>query len=235
VVALLPGSDPALKDTYVVFSAHMDHVGVGQPNAKGDSIYNGADDDASGTTAVLEVAQAFAALKQKPKRSLLFVTVSGEEKGLLGSAYFAEHPPVAAEHIVADINIDMIGRNNPDTVVAIGQEYTTLGTTVQEVARAHADLKLKVAPDLWPEEQLFFRSDHFSFAQKGIPAIFFTTGLHDDYHQPSDEPATIDADKLARIARLVYHLGEAVASATTAPKWTEQGTSAMKAIGAAVR
>jgi Zn-dependent M28 family amino/carboxypeptidase len=92
-------------------------------------------------------------------------------------------------------------------------------------------VKLKVAPDLWPQEQLFFRSDHFSFAQKGIPAIFFTTGLHDDYHQPSDEPATIDNDKLARIARLVYLLGETVASTPTPPKWTDQGIAAMKAMG----
>ena len=233
VVAMLPGSDPALKDTYVIFSAHMDHVGVGRPNAKGDSIYNGADDDASGTTAVLEIAQAFAALPVKPKRSILFLTVSGEEKGLLGSSFFADHTPVPVDKIVADINIDMIGRNNPDTVVAIGQEYTSLGETVQGVAKAHPEVKLKVAPDLWPQEQLFFRSDHFSFAQKGIPAIFFTTGLHDDYHQPSDEPATIDNDKLARIARLVYLLGETVASTPTPPKWTDQGIAAMKAVSGA--
>jgi hypothetical protein len=233
VVALLPGSDPALKDTYIIFSAHMDHVGVGQPNAKGDSIFNGADDDASGTSAVLEVAQAFARLPPKPKRSIIFLTVSGEEKGLLGSDYFASHLPVPAEKVVADINIDMIGRNNPDTVVAIGQEYTTLGETVQQVAKANSDLKLKVAPDLWPQEQLFFRSDHFSFAKRKIPAIFFTTGLHDDYHQPSDEPQTIDVDKLARIARLVYHLGFAVSDASTPPKWTEQGIAALRAAGVA--
>ncbi|HSL72028.1 MAG TPA: M20/M25/M40 family metallo-hydrolase [Longimicrobiales bacterium] len=231
VVAMLPGSDPVLKDTYIVFSAHMDHVGVGQPNAKGDSIYNGADDDASGTSAVLEVAQAFAALPQAPKRSVIFLLVSGEEKGLLGSQYFAANPPVPTDQIVANINIDMIGRNHPDTVVAIGQEYTTLGATVQQVAKQHADLKLVVAPDLWPQEQLFFRSDHFSFAQKNIPAIFFTTGLHDDYHQPSDEVQTIDTDKTSRIANLVFRLGAAVADNADAPKWTEEGRKAMKAVG----
>ena len=232
VVAILPGSDPVLRDSYVVFSAHMDHVGVGSANAKGDSIFNGADDDASGTSAVLELAQAFAALPaaQRPKRSLIFLTVSGEEKGLFGSKHFVEHPPVAAEKIVANINIDMIGRNNPDTVVAIGQEYTTLGTIVQQVRTAHPELKLVVAPDLWPQEQLFFRSDHFNFAAKNIPAIFFTTGLHADYHQQSDEPATIDNEKLARIAQLIFHFGESIAANATAPAWTEQGKAAMKAI-----
>jgi peptidase M28-like protein len=232
VVGILPGSDPALKDTYVVLSAHMDHVGVGAPNAKGDSIYNGADDDASGTSAVLEVAQAFAALPaaQRPKRSIIFLAVSGEEKGLLGSGYFVEHPPVPTEKIVANINIDMIGRNNPDTVVAIGQEYSSLGPLAQQVAKANPNLKLIVAPDLWPKEQLFFRSDHFNFAKKNIPAIFFTTGLHADYHQPSDEVQTINADKLSRIAMLTFELAKAIASAPQPPQWTEQGKAALRAI-----
>lgn len=229
VVAVLPGSDPVLKHEYVVFSAHIDHVGVGAPDATGDSIYNGADDDASGTTAVLEVAQAFAARGTAPKRSLVFLLVSGEEKGLLGSQHFAEHPTVPLEKVVANINFDMIGRNHPDTVVAIGMEYTGLGEVVQQVAsRQREDLRLVVAPDLWPEENLFMRSDHYSFAAKGIPAIFFTTGLHGDYHKPSDEPETIDSDKLARISRLVYHLGEAVADAPEKPQWTEQGKAVLK-------
>ena len=234
VVGILPGSDPVLKDTYVVFSAHMDHVGVGQPNAQGDSIYNGADDNASGTSAVLEVAQAFAALPaaQKPKRSIIFLLVSGEEKGLFGSKYFVEHPPVPLDKIVANINIDMIGRNNPDTVVAIGQEYSTLGPAVQQVAKANPNFKLTVAPDLWPQEQLFFRSDHFNFAARNIPAIFFTTGLHKDYHQPSDEVATIDTDKVSRVARLVFWLGYDIANSPTAPTWTDVG---LKAIGGAGR
>jgi hypothetical protein len=232
VVGILPGSDPTLKDTYVVLSAHMDHVGVGAPNAKGDSIYNGADDDASGTSAVLEVAQAFAALPaaQRPKRSIIFLAVSGEEKGLLGSGYFMEHPPVPAEKIVANINIDMIGRNHPDTVVAIGQDYSSLGPLAQQVAKANPNLKLVVAPDLWPKEQLFFRSDHFNFAKKNIPAIFFTTGLHPDYHQPSDEVQTIDADKLSRIALLTFDLAKAIANAAQPPQWTEQGRAAVRAI-----
>lgn len=227
VVGILEGSDPVLRNTYVIYSAHMDHIGVSAPNAKGDSINNGADDDASGTTAVLELAQAFSSLKTRPKRSIIFLTVSGEEKGLFGSKYFTEHPPVPADKIVADINIDMIGRNNPDTTVAIGQEYTSLGATTQVVAKAHPELHLTVAPDLWPQEGLFFRSDHFNFAVKNIPAIFFTSGLHDDYHKPSDEPQTIDNDKLARTARLVFWLGHDIANNATAPTWTEAGRKAV--------
>ena len=223
-VAMLPGSDPARRGEYVVFSAHMDHVGIGRPDARGDSIFNGADDDASGTAAVIELAQAFAAQPKAPARSLIFLLVSGEEKGLLGSQYFAQHPTVPIDSIVADLNSDMIGRNNPDTVSAIGQEFTDMGTTVQQVARQHAaELKLVVAPDLWPEENLFMRSDHYSFAAREVPAIFFTTGLHADYHKPSDEPQTIDNDKVARIARLIYLLGEAVADGAARPQWTAAG------------
>jgi hypothetical protein len=227
VVAILEGSDPALKDTYVVFSAHMDHVGVGRPNQKGDSIYNGADDDASGTSAIMELAEAFAAMQQRPKRSLIFLTVSGEEKGLYGSKYFVENPPVPIEQMVANINLDMIGRNASDTTVAIGQDYSSLGGTVQAVVEAHPELKLLVAPDLWPEERLFFRSDHFNFAMKKVPALFFTSGLHADYHQPSDEPDTIDHDKLARTAQLVFWLGQEIANSDTAPAWTEAGLKAI--------
>jgi Zn-dependent M28 family amino/carboxypeptidase len=228
VVGILPGSDPALRNEYVVFSAHMDHVGVG-PAVNGDSIFNGADDDASGTTAVLEVAQAFAAAAAKPKRSLIFLLVSGEEKGLLGSRHFAANPPVPLERIVANINLDMVGRNHPDTVVAIGQEYSDLGATVQQVAQRHErELELKVAPDLWPQENLFMRSDHFSFASRGVPAIFFTTGLHEDYHKQSDEPGTIDHDKLARIARLIHQFGAEVANSAARPQWTAAGKTRLR-------
>jgi hypothetical protein len=230
VVAVLRGSDPALRDTYVVFSAHIDHVGVGSPDASGDSIYNGADDDASGTTTILEVAQAFASMPTRPARSLIFLGVSGEEKGLFGSDYFSQNPTVPIGSSVADINIDMVGRNAPDTVVAIGQEYSSLGPTVQRIIGEHPELGLVVAPDLWPEEGLFFRSDHFSFAKRGVPSIFFTTGLHDDYHKPSDEIDTIDTDKMARIGKLVFYLGNAVAGATTAPAWTEKGRAEIKAM-----
>ena len=231
VVAVLPGSDPALRNTYVVFSAHMDHVGVGAPDASGDSIYNGADDDASGTAALVEVAEAFAALEDRPARSLIFLAVSGEEKGLLGSRAFANDPPVPIGSIVANINMDMIGRNAPDSVVAIGLEYSSLGPLAQEVARTYADdIRLTVAPDLWPEERLFFRSDHFNFAAKEIPAIFFFAGLHEDYHRPSDHVEKIDADKAARIAKLVFYLGHRIATDPEPPQWTEQGLAEVRAL-----
>lgn len=231
VVALLPGSDPVLRDTYVVFSAHMDHVGVGAPDASGDSIFNGADDDASGTAALLEVAQAFASLEERPARSLIFLAVSGEEKGLLGSRAFANDPPVPIGSIVANINMDMIGRNSPDSIVAIGLDYSSLGPLAQEVAQTHAaDVRLTIAPDLWPQERLFFRSDHFNFAAKEIPAIFFFAGLHEDYHRPSDHVEKIDADKAARVARLVFYLGHRIATEPAPPQWTEQGLSEVRAL-----
>lgn len=228
VVAILPGGDSALSREYIVFSAHIDHVGIGRPDESGDSIYNGADDDASGVSAVLEIAEAFAALAQRPARSIMFVLVSGEEKGLLGSAYFVEEPPVPVAQMVANINIDMIGRNAPDTVVAIGQDFSSLGPAIQRIAGAHPGLGLTVAPDLWPEEQLFFRSDHFSFAVREVPAIFFTTGLHDDYHQPSDEPETIDNDKVTRIARLLFLFAHHLATVPDRPQWTAAGLAEVR-------
>jgi Zn-dependent M28 family amino/carboxypeptidase len=228
VVAMLRGSDPVLRDTYVVLSAHMDHVGVGRPDAHGDSIYNGADDDASGTAAVLEVAEAFAALPAPPARSLIFVAVSGEEKGLLGSAYFAEHLPVSTRSVIANINIDMIGRNAPDTVIAIGQDYSSLGPLVQEVRARHPELGLVVGQDPWPQERFFFRSDHFNFAKQEIPAIFFFTGTHEDYHRPSDHVEKIDLDKITRVTRLVYHLAYQLATDASAPAWTELGLAEVR-------
>lgn len=228
VVGILEGSDPQLKNTYIVYSAHMDHVGVGAPDAKGDSIYNGADDDASGTTAVIEIAQAFSTMKERPKRSIIFLLVSGEEKGLYGSAFFVQNPPVPVKQLVANINADMIGRNAPDSTVAIGQDYSTLGAITQSIVKAHPELKLTVAPDLWPEENLFVRSDHFNFAKAEIPAIFFTSGLHADYHKPSDEPHTIDNDKLARTGRLLFYLGNELANSPTSPTWTEAGLKVIR-------
>lgn len=221
VVGLLRGSDPELADTYVVLSAHFDHVGIGQPDATGDTIYNGADDDASGTAVLLEVADAMAAMPRAPARSVVFLAVSGEEKGLLGSSHYAEHPTVPLSGIVANINLDMIGRNAPDTVIAIGQEYTSLGPQAARIAGSHPDLGLVVAPDPDPSEQAFFRSDHLVFVKQDIPAIFFTTWDHEDYHQPSDEAAGIDSDKAARVARLVFLLAWEVADADEPPTWNE--------------
>jgi hypothetical protein len=228
IVAVLPGSDPRLRDEYIVFSAHIDHVGVGRADARGDSIYNGADDNASGTSAVIEIAEAFAALAEKPARSVMFLLVSGEEKGLLGSAAFVQNPPVPTTQMVANINIDMVGRNAPDTVVAIGQNYSSLGASIQAVARRHPQVGLVVAPDLWPEEQLFFRSDHFNFAAKQVPAIFFTTGLHEQYHKPGDEAQLIDNDKVARIAQLLFRFAHELATMPERPQWTPEGLAEMR-------
>jgi Zn-dependent M28 family amino/carboxypeptidase len=223
VVAILRGDDPTLRDTYVVFSAHMDHIGIGPPDAAGDSIYNGADDDASGTAALLEVAEAFAALSDPPSRSLLFLAVSGEERGLVGSRWFVDHPPVPLDRLVADLNVDMISRNASDSVVLIGQEYSSLGPLVRSLSGDRPELGLVVLDDPWPEEGFFFRSDHFSFARRGIPAIFFFAGTHADYHRPSDEVERIDPDKAARVARLVFYTAAAVADDPDPPAWTPEG------------
>jgi hypothetical protein len=221
-VGILEGSDPALKNEYVVFSGHMDHVGVGRPNAEGDSIFNGADDDASGTVAVVELAEAFAMLDPAPRRSMIFLAVSGEEKGLWGSAYFANYPPVPTEAMVADINADMIARNWPDSIVVIGKEHSDLGKTLEGVATAHPELNMVPMDDIWPEENFYGRSDHFNFARKGIPILFFFNGTHPDYHQPSDELENIDAEKAARITKLMFYLGLEVANAPARPKWDPQ-------------
>ncbi|MBL8985333.1 MAG: M28 family peptidase [Gemmatimonadetes bacterium] len=220
-VGILEGTDPLLKNEYLVVSAHMDHVGSacsgGTPE---DQICNGADDDASGTVGVVELAEAF--VLARPKRSVIFLTVSGEEKGLWGSSHFAERPPVEIKQIVANLNMDMVGRNWRDTIVAIGKEHSDLGQTADRVAAANPDLNMKVIDDLWPQENLYFRSDHYNFARKGIPILFFTSGLHGDYHAVTDSPDKIDAEKEARILKLVFHLGQEIGNAPNRPKWNPE-------------
>jgi hypothetical protein len=222
VVAVLDGSDPVLRDEYVVYSAHMDHVGIGTPDADGDSIFNGADDDASGTSAVLEVAEAMASLPTPPRRSMVFLIVSGEEKGLWGSEWYADHPLVPLEQTVANLNADMVGRNWTDTIVAIGKEHSDLGATLERVNAEHPELGMTAIDDLWPEERFYFRSDHFNFARKGVPVLFFFNGTHDDYHGRNDEPERIDAEKASRIARLLYYLGEEIGNAEGRPQWNPE-------------
>ena len=221
VVGVLEGSDPALRNEYVVLSAHMDHVGYGRP-VNGDSIYNGADDDASGTAGVIELAEALSRPGARPKRSVIFLTVSGEEHGLWGSAYFSEHAPVPVSQIVANLNIDMIGRNWKDTIVVIGKEHSDLGATLNRVNRAHPELGMSAIDDLWPDENFYFRSDHYNFARKGIPALFFFNGTHPDYHGPDDEPDRIDAEKQARIVRLIYLITQEVGNAAQKPQWNPE-------------
>jgi len=195
VVGILEGTDPALRHEYVVFSAHMDHIGVDP--SKPDSINNGADDDGSGTVGILELAEAFTRKNAATRRSLIFLTVSGEEKGLWGSAWFTAHPPVPIDSIVANLNMDMIGRNWPDTVETIGPSYSSLGPTLDSVTAAHRDLDMLPVGDLAPAERRFFRSDHYNFARAGVPIIYFSSGHHPDYHEPSDSPDKINAEKEA--------------------------------------
>ncbi len=217
VVGILEGTDPALKDEYVVFSAHLDHIGItpGQP----DSINNGADDDGSGTVGLLELAEAFTRKKAATRRSLIFVNVSGEEKGLWGSAWFATHPPVPITELVANLNMDMIGRNWPDTVETIGMTFSSLGPMLDSVAAANPKLNMTPVNDMAPEERRLFRSDHYNFARAGVPILYFTSGHHPDYHEVTDSPDKINAEKEARLVQLVFWMGQAVGNAAAKPTW----------------
>jgi hypothetical protein len=226
VIGILRGSDPVLKDEYVVYSAHMDHIGTASGDqgcaAKGaDTICNGADDDGSGTVAVLELAEAFATSPVKPKRSIIFITVSGEERGLWGSAYFANHPTIPLPSIVANLNSDMVGRSDTlkDSMAVIGRQHSDLGATLDRVAAAHPELRMTPLDDPWPQEGLYSRSDHFNFANKGVPVLFFTSGLHPDYHGAGDTPDQIDWDKVARYAKLAFYMGMEIANNPERPKW----------------
>jgi hypothetical protein len=251
VVAVVEGTDPQLKSTYVAFGAHYDHVGYAQseladgrrPSAPGkvtqgheeDRIWNGADDDGSGTVALMALARAFAE-GPKPKRSLLFVWHAGEESGLYGSRYFADYPPVALDKIVAQLNIDMIGRNRDDkaseanTVYLVGSDRISseLHQINRDANRAlpqplTLDYELNDPGDL---EQIYTRSDHYSYASKGIPIIFFTTALHADYHANTDEVSKIEFPKLARVAQLVYETGLRVANLDHPPARDNKGPRA---------
>jgi Zn-dependent M28 family amino/carboxypeptidase len=222
VVGILEGSDPQLKDEYIVLSAHMDHVGIGNP-IDGDSIMNGADDNASGTAAVIEAAEAFALMNPRPKRSIIFLAVSGEEKGLWGSQWYSENPSVPISQIVADVNTDMIGRNWTDTIVAIGKEYSDLGETLDRVNSQHPELNMTAIDDIWPEERFYYRSDHYNFAEKGVPVLFFFNGTHEDYHGVNDEIEKVDAEKATRIVKLMFYLSLEIANNPERPRWKQTG------------
>jgi hypothetical protein len=220
VVGILPGSDTRLRQEYVSYSAHIDHIGITPGPA--DSINNGADDNASGAAGLLELAEAFSQPGARPRRSLLFLAPGGEEDGLLGSAHFTEHPTVPIQSVVANLNMDLIGRNWPDSVIAVGLEQSDLGLTLQRVRKEHPELGMTPIADRWPEERIFYRSDHYNFARKGVPILFFTSGTHADYHRPSDEPPTIDVEKEARLLRLIFHVGATVANADSRPQWNPE-------------
>ncbi len=205
VVGLLPGTDSVLKDEYIVVTAHLDHVGI-----RDGQIFNGADDNASGSAVVLEAAEA--AALAPAKRSIIFVLLTAEEKGLLGSMYFADNPPVPIEDIVLNINLDMVGRNSPnwpESLLAMGSEnrrpeLLALIRDVNSHVGATLDWRLNEGSDPYAHVQ---RSDQLAFMQKGIPAILITRGfMGPDYHQPSDDPETINYPKVLQAARLAYAL-----------------------------
>jgi hypothetical protein len=252
VVAVVEGSDPRLKHTYVAFGAHYDHVGYADGDtgagahrspgritmgAENDRIWNGADDDGSGTVALMALARAFEE-GPRPKRSLLFVWHAGEERGLLGSRYFADYPTVPIDGIVAELNMDMIGRNRDDkpgeanTVYVVGSDRISseLHEINREANRALVspmtiDYEMNDPADL---EQVYYRSDHYSYAAKGIPIVFFTTGLHPDYHANTDEVSKIEFGKLARITQLAYETGVRVANLDHPPARDNRGPRAGK-------
>lgn len=234
IIARLVGSDPTLHDEHVVFTAHVDHEGLGEPS-DGDAIYNGALDNASGTAALLEVARAFASLHERPRRSLLFVGTAAEEEGLLGAEYFARNPTVPLESIVANINMDGAASWYPPAdMIAYGSEHSTLGATAEAAA---AMLDLTISPDPSPEQVFFIRSDQYAFIKQGIPAMFFMVGRtsadpHKDgealfnkyltelYHTPHDELGQgLDYDACATIARLHFLVGYQVAQQQERPRW----------------
>lgn len=220
IVAKVEGRDKQLKNEYVLFSGHQDHDGVRQPYGT-DSIYNGADDNATVSVALLAIARAF---KKSPGgRSALFVWHGAEERGLLGSRWFSAHPTIAAKGIVAVLNGDMIGRNNPDSAALLGAQpphrnSSELVDMAIEANREGPSFKLDT---LWDKpahvEGWYFRSDHLPYARAGFPAIFFTTLLHPDYHTPMDDAEHIDYSKLTRMTQWIYRTGWKVANAAKRP------------------
>jgi Zn-dependent M28 family amino/carboxypeptidase len=220
----------------VIFTAHLDHLGIGEP-VNGDGIYNGATDNAGGVAALIEIARAFTRLEPRQRRSMLFLAVTGEEKGLLGSDYFAEYPTVPRSQIVANINMDGVNllfdfRN----IVDIGGEHSSLGTVFR---RAAAKLDMDVVPDPMPEQQFFVRSDQYSFIRRGIPALFPRTGTKSvnpqidgakmeadrfqfRYHLPSDDlNQPLDFVAGAKTAKFDFLLGYITAQDETRPRWNE--------------
>jgi hypothetical protein len=231
VIARLEGSDPSLKNEYVVLTAHLDHLGVGSP-VNGDRIYNGAMDNASGVASLIEISRLFHETARRGRRSLLFAAVTGEEKGLAGSRHLAAHPPVEIERVVANLNMDMFLPLFPLRIVmAQGLDESDLGDQLRTVAR---ELSLEVQADPEPERNRFIRSDQYSFIRRGIPALAFKFGyrkgspeetIHKEwtrtrYHAPSDDlDQPVDKVGAARFNRLLAALAERVANETSRPHW----------------
>jgi hypothetical protein len=237
IVGKLEGGDATFKNEYVVYSAHLDHLGIGEP-VKGDSIYNGALDNASGSAILLEVARAFSRMKTRPRRSILFLSVTGEEAGLLGSDYFAHYPTVNKTSVVANVNMDEDLMLWPlRDIVAFGAEHSSLDAVVQKAA---ARLDLSESPDPNPEEVVFIRSDQYSFVKQGVPAIFPVPGFKSDdpkikpaeifkyweetrYHQPQDDmdQPGLNWDAAAKYARFVFLCGWLITEDSQRPTWNK--------------
>jgi hypothetical protein len=234
VVARLPGADARLAQSSIVYSAHLDHVGIG-PAVDGDTIYNGAYDNALGSGALIETARVLAGLPERPARSIVFAFVTAEEKGLVGSDYFAANPPAAVGRPIANVNMDMPLLLFPiETVVAFGGEHSTLGDVA---ARAAGLAGLKLIPDPMPEQTLFVRSDQYSFVRQGVPAVYLVPGftssdpaidgparfgefLARHYHRPSDEiDLPLDAGAVERFTRANVAIGYLIATSAEAPAW----------------
>jgi Zn-dependent M28 family amino/carboxypeptidase len=234
VAAILPGSDPALKDQYVILSAHLDHIGISSAKPGDtpdtDRINNGALDNAAGVATMLEVARAMVEAPDKPRRSIIFLASTGEEKGLLGADYYARHPTVPGKQIVGNVDLDMPLLLYPfKDVIAFGADHSTLGPIV---ARAVAPMGVTLARDPMPQENIFVRSDHYMFVKQGVPAVFLATGyanggekawkafLDDNYHQPGDDMTQkIDWAAGARFAEANYRITRAMADGDAPPRW----------------
>ena len=240
VAAILPGSDPLLADEYVTYIAHLDHIGElhdsGVEEGQHDRINNGALDNASGVSVMLETARMFAQ-KEPPRRSVLFVAVTAEEKGLLGAEYFATHPIAPIESIVSVVNLDMpLLLYDFGDVIAFGSQHSSMADTVQQAAKSFG---VELSPDPFPEQNIFVRSDHYRFVQQGVPSVFLVTGmqsrvdsvdtqpifegfLKDHYHKPSDDlNLPIHYGAAARFTRINAKIGELIANETTRPSWHE--------------
>lgn len=232
VVGIIEGSDPVLRDEVVVLSAHLDHVGVSEPRDGGDDhIHNGALDNAMGISTMLEVANRFRS-EGAPRRTVVFLAVTAEEKGLIGSDYFANFPTVDADKIVANVNLDMPLVLYPFTdVIAFGAERSSLGQTVRDAA---ANTDVEIIADPWPNLNLFVRSDHYNFVKQGIPSVFLFLGtgnggeeifnnfMRTNYHRPSDQvDLDIHWDDAARFANLNYLIAREISDADEAPQWNE--------------
>jgi hypothetical protein len=234
VAGLLKGSDPELGREYIVYTAHLDHSGIGEP-VDGDAIYNGALDNASGVAALLETARAFRSLDPPPRRSIVFVATTAEEKGLLGADYYANRPTVPIDNIVANINIDGLGIFFPaKDIVAYGAEHSSLGKLVHQAADR---LEFMISPDPFPEETFFIRSDQYPFIKQGIPALFYFPGLKSAnpeidgaaflqkwltsiYHSPKDDMSQeFDFEEGARVTRMNFLVGYLTAQAEDRPRW----------------